>query len=65
MFISPKLNILSRCGAVGSALVLGEVASTHGVRYSEQNEAPRSTSEMRKHRVVGHRKRVAKTFSTI
>ena len=28
--------------ATGSALVLGEVASAHSVRASEQNEAPRS-----------------------
>ena len=47
--------------ATGSALVLGEVASAHSVRCSEQNEALRSTSEIRQYRVVGYRKRVAKT----
>ncbi len=36
-----KANV-TRCGAVGSALVLGEVASAHGVRLSEHNEAQRS-----------------------
>ncbi len=38
---SIKFN-LSRCGAVGSALVLGEVTSASGGWYSEQNEAQRS-----------------------
>jgi hypothetical protein len=36
--------------------VMGEVASASGGRKSEQNEAPRSTSEIRQYRVVGHRK---------
>ena len=36
--------------------VTGEVVSASSGRRSEQNEAPRSTSETRQCRVVGHRK---------
>ena len=37
--------------------VAGDVASASGGRKSERKEAPRSTSEIRQYRVVGHRKR--------
>ena len=43
MFYNIKVaKLIMRCGAVGSALVLGEVVSASGGRLSEHNEAQRS-----------------------
>ena len=56
MLNKTKKHLTFELSAFKLVPMTGEVASASGGRNSEQNEAPRSTSEIRQYRVVGHRK---------